>query len=187
MDDFTPLEKTKLLLLESDSPVGLAGLKCVDSVGLFEDDEAFEAFMTGVERALLLYVKNNGRLPSDADMSLDYFDFNRADYSNFTDHELSVLKKFDEMTGPPFPTRKGQGAASKVQSVRFNRQLWTQKQAEQWLKKHKMVPIKVVDVTTNELRYRLDNPKKYDTFRTIIGSDGVRFVIGFKAPRKRYL
>ena len=74
---------------------------------------------------------------------------------------------------------------SKVQSVVFDKQLFTPKTARKWLKKHDLIPIKHVDKTKNKLRYRLRQPgtKKQYNFRMKRITDGIQFVLQF--PKKR--
>ena len=54
---------------------------------------------------------------------------------------------------------------SQIQSVLFDRDKFTTEQARKFLLNNKLVPIKRVDKTTKNLRYRLQNPKRFIRFR----------------------
>lgn len=69
---------------------------------------------------------------------------------------------------------------SEIQSVVFNPKQFTPNQARLWLKNNNIRPIKIVDRTATQLRYRIVNPKKFKRFRTKIIKSGIMFVIGFK-------
>lgn len=71
---------------------------------------------------------------------------------------------------------------SKIQSVTFDRRLWDQTDATNWLKAHKLKPIKEVDITKHRLRYRLRDPTRFDHFVTKKTRVGIEFVIGFGCP-----
>ena len=81
---------------------------------------------------------------------------------------------------------------NEVQSVLFRHDIWTEKKALAWLKKHKLKNIKKVDKTLNCLRYRIKDPKLFSHFSTAVRTGGISFVIGFnstevkkmKKPRK---
>lgn len=81
-----------------------------------------------------------------------------------------------------------QSRNSEIQSVLFDSRVFDTIKARQWLKKHKMNPIKRVDKMGNQLRYRMINPAKFKRFITLknLGtkfvrkqSEGIMFVIGF--------
>ena len=70
---------------------------------------------------------------------------------------------------------------SQIQSVMFNRKIWTTKMARKWLKNKKWKAIKKVDITKNFLRYRLRRPHVYKRFRIKnIKKFSMKFVLGFK-------
>jgi len=51
-----------------------------------------------------------------------------------------------------------------IQSVLFDKYVWTPSAARQWLKKHNLKPLKMVHKTKNELRYRINEPYLYSEF-----------------------
>ena len=91
--------------------------------------------------------------------------------------------------------------SSEIQSVIFSTEgkenTWTQARARVWLKDNnlRLLKGKKVDVTSQSIRYRINDPKKYIEFRTKQGSDDrygkISFVIGIlglkekKKPKKR--
>ena len=67
-----------------------------------------------------------------------------------------------------------------VQSILFDKKLWSQKDAEKWLKQHKYKISyygKKVHITKNKLRYRQTKPKKEYRYRTINIGNGIEFII----------
>lgn len=68
---------------------------------------------------------------------------------------------------------------SLVQSILFNRNIWTKDMAEKWLKKYDFHPIKKAHVTKNYLRYRLHSPNKKGHYVTHELHDGILFVIKY--------
>jgi len=76
---------------------------------------------------------------------------------------------------------------SKIQSVVFFENYgWTPIKARSWLKKNKLIPIKVVDKHLHgELRYRIRNPKLFDHFITKKIEPGLDLIIGYQT-KKRY-
>ena len=70
---------------------------------------------------------------------------------------------------------------TKIQSVRFILSKgWTSDQARNWLKANDIKPIKRVDKTANELRYRILSPGKFTSFRTIKTDKGINIILGIK-------
>ena len=65
-----------------------------------------------------------------------------------------------------------------VHSVLFNKALWNCDDARKWLKKHNLVPIKRVHVTTENLRYRIKPPELFQSFVTKHLNHGITFVFG---------
>lgn len=72
-----------------------------------------------------------------------------------------------------------------AQSVLFDRARFDAKSARARLRKHKIEPIKPVDVTANRLRYRVHHPGGYAVLRTIAITDGIQFVVGRKRAQSR--
>jgi hypothetical protein len=68
---------------------------------------------------------------------------------------------------------------SKIQSVLFNKNMWTKSQSIAKLKHMKLKNIKPVHETANFYRYRIINPSKFSRFRVIKLRHGIEFVIGF--------
>lgn len=77
---------------------------------------------------------------------------------------------------------------SKVQSVRFDRAKWSEGDAQRWLGSHGYRPIKAVDVTRHQLRYRITPPSRYKRMVALEpklksgapSSKGVSFILGFR-------
>ena len=70
--------------------------------------------------------------------------------------------------------------SSSIQSVLFDRKIFTTTEARSWLSRNNLQPIKRVDKTKNLLRYRIKNPNKFKRFRIIQAPNStVKFVIGF--------
>lgn len=71
---------------------------------------------------------------------------------------------------------------TEIQSLLFDNQKWTTKNARKWMAKNNYKPIKRVDKKINWLRYRQTDPKKYKSFRTIElnKNKGIMAVIGIK-------
>jgi len=58
---------------------------------------------------------------------------------------------------------------------------WTERLSHEWLKEHRLIPIKPVHKTANYLRYRLQEPdEKHYRYRIINFGHGVHAVIGFR-------
>jgi hypothetical protein len=69
---------------------------------------------------------------------------------------------------------------SDIQSVLFNKNVFTEKDAEKWMKKYNLHPIKQVHITKNFLRYRQKDPTIFKHFITEHTYDpNVELVIGF--------
>jgi hypothetical protein len=68
---------------------------------------------------------------------------------------------------------------SKIQAIIFNREYFTRKSANAWLKTHKYNPIKPLHTTTNYYRARLIDPSKFNDFRILKFSDRIKAVLGF--------
>lgn len=68
---------------------------------------------------------------------------------------------------------------SRVESVHFEKDYWTTTSARQWLKNHKLKPIKRVDKTGRYLRYRVREPKRFSRIRTIKTGKHLNLLIGF--------
>lgn len=81
--------------------------------------------------------------------------------------------------------------AGHVQAIRFDRVHWTPKTARVWLRDHGYAPARArrVDVTANELRYRIREPSPDFIYRYVSLSrggpvKGVRAVMGFPSEAR---
>lgn len=68
---------------------------------------------------------------------------------------------------------------SEIQSVIFNKHIWTKKEAIKFLKKNNLKNIKPVHETVNFYRYRIRKPEKFKYFRLKKIPIGIEMVIGF--------
>lgn len=69
---------------------------------------------------------------------------------------------------------------SLIQNIMFKRKYFTTNEARKWLKKNKFIPIKRVDKTNNELRYRIKDPRIFKKFRVIsLKKNKIQATIGF--------
>ena len=71
--------------------------------------------------------------------------------------------------------------SSFIQAVVFSKKTGIT-EARKWLKKHNMKPIKKPDKTTNTIRFRLRDPKRFKRFatKTIAKQPSIQLVIGFQ-------
>lgn len=65
-----------------------------------------------------------------------------------------------------------------TQAIYFMKPKFDEKSAEAWIKGHKLKPIKAMHAVGNEMRYRLEDPKKYREFKTKVLPSGVHLVLG---------
>lgn len=68
---------------------------------------------------------------------------------------------------------------STIQSVLFDKNFYTTEDACKWLHKHKLKPIKKVHETENYYRYRLQEPCKQCTCRTIQLKPGLKMLVKY--------
>ena len=66
-----------------------------------------------------------------------------------------------------------------VQAVLFDKHIYSTSEARKWLKKHKLVPIKMVHEVKNYYRYRIEDPSIFRQFRIIKIHTGIELVLGF--------
>lgn len=71
--------------------------------------------------------------------------------------------------------------SSTIQSILFQKSQYTPKQAREWLKKHKFVPLKQKDTTKNFHRYRLREPDPTKVYFTKKTSKGLSLVFQRRA------
>jgi len=70
---------------------------------------------------------------------------------------------------------------NELQSVRFDKNIWTQANAAKWLQKHNIIA-KSMRVLNNEIRYIIRDAENYLRFRIIFANDkNVKFIIGFNS------
>lgn len=67
-----------------------------------------------------------------------------------------------------------------VQSIRFLSTLWKPKRALRWIKDHNYIPLKRVDRTKTQLRYRIKSPSQFKRFRTKNLGKGITVVFGIR-------
>lgn len=73
--------------------------------------------------------------------------------------------------------------SSEIQSVIFNKNIYTKTQSEKWLVKHGFKTSfygKGVDITDKNYRWRQSSPLKYKSFITKQGPPGIKYIIGYK-------
>lgn len=85
-----------------------------------------------------------------------------------SEEEISINKNNDDFDNNP---------SSFIQSILFDRTMFDTKKARAWLKKHKLVPIKRVDKTKNNLRYRIVEPEDNFEFRTEELTKGIKAIL----------
>ena len=64
-----------------------------------------------------------------------------------------------------------------IQSVLFDRNIWTLKKAKDWLKWRGM--FQFVDVKPNFWRFRQEDPSKFKTLKIKKIGNGIEFVLGY--------
>ena len=64
-----------------------------------------------------------------------------------------------------------------IQSVLFDRNIWTLKKAKDWLKLRGM--FQFVDVKPNFWRFRQEDPSKFKTLKIKKIGNGIEFVLGY--------
>lgn len=68
-----------------------------------------------------------------------------------------------------------------VQSILFDKSIWTNSNALLWLSEHNFHPLKKVHFTKNFLRYRIQNPDLFTHFFIKRIANGIELVIGIKS------
>ena len=70
---------------------------------------------------------------------------------------------------------------STIQSVIFQKSKWNSDTARTWLQKHRLKRIKIVDITKNTLRYRIQAPELFKRFVSKkINTRGITLILGFR-------
>lgn len=67
-----------------------------------------------------------------------------------------------------------------VQAVLFDVNKWNILGSHLWLQKRSIFPIKSPHVTDKFIRYRIQNPDKYDRLKTKHITPTVQFIIGYR-------
>lgn len=67
-----------------------------------------------------------------------------------------------------------------IQSILFDNRVWTLLAAHKWLMKNNIFPKKSAHMTKNHIRFRIEDPEKYQRFRTKKLDNGIDLVFGFK-------
>lgn len=101
-------------------------------------------------------------------------------------YEEAFLELRRQMRGEPEPEEEPEeeptgGASSKVQSVAFDKDAFTEKQARKWLKKHGFKSDGKIHETKKNWRFRQKPPSNFTSFRAerLKGNENVIFVYGF--------
>lgn len=68
---------------------------------------------------------------------------------------------------------------SKIQAVLFDKDMYNTSKARYWMKSHDIQPIKRVHETKRYYRYRINDPKDFNRFRTKLIDSGVKFIFGY--------
>lgn len=68
---------------------------------------------------------------------------------------------------------------SEIQSILFDMNYWSPKEARQWLKQHDFIPIKRVHRGRQFLHYRLRESEIFDRLRIKKVGKNIEFIIGF--------
>lgn len=66
-----------------------------------------------------------------------------------------------------------------IQAVLFDKILWNEKKAIQWLKDNSYNPIKPVHITIKNLRYRIADPNTFKILRTKKLKNGISLIYGY--------
>jgi len=66
-----------------------------------------------------------------------------------------------------------------IQSVLFDKNKYTEKEARDWLKKNNYYSNGKIHVTDTRLRFRQLNPDKFNFFRTIKLNQDIDLIIGY--------
>lgn len=69
---------------------------------------------------------------------------------------------------------------SEIQAVLFDKTKWNTTKARAKLANMKLTPIKKVHITDRYLRYRINDPEKYNVLLTSHGDNNITYIIGVK-------
>jgi hypothetical protein len=64
-----------------------------------------------------------------------------------------------------------------VQSIIFDKELWTPRKATNWLMLHNFYPIKKVHETEHYYRFRIQEPRKYAEYMTKTLPFGIKLIL----------
>lgn len=68
---------------------------------------------------------------------------------------------------------------SKVQAVLFDKSKYTTASAGNKLKNMGFKPLKKAHITTNKIRFRIEEPEQFDHFATLKKAHGIELIIGY--------
>lgn len=68
---------------------------------------------------------------------------------------------------------------SEIESVLFDSKYWTPLDAREWLYEHGLYPIKRIHKTGHYLRYRINDPREFQRFRSKKLSKHITAIFGF--------
>ena len=66
-----------------------------------------------------------------------------------------------------------------TQAIRFDRDQWTTRDARRWMTTHGVTPMKKVDKSAHQLRYRIQDPSQFSRMRTVTLGEGVSLIVGW--------
>ena len=69
---------------------------------------------------------------------------------------------------------------TELQSIAFDKYIWTNNDVYDWLNYHGIIPMKQLHITKNYRRARITNPNKYKRIRALKRSNGIIFYYGYK-------
>ena len=66
---------------------------------------------------------------------------------------------------------------SKLQAVIFDRYIWSESEANKWLRKYNLKPIKEPRYTKNFIRYRIREPYSHEKYFTKVLNNGIELIL----------
>lgn len=96
--------------------------------------------------------------------------FDNIEFDYYMLQNPAIAKQFDN--------KRGGGLT--IQSIIFNKNIWSMEESKKWLKKHGYKYNNNIDIKNNHYRYRQHNPDKFKKFRTNKISSGISFIYGIK-------
>jgi hypothetical protein len=68
---------------------------------------------------------------------------------------------------------------SKIQSVLFDRNLYTTTDALRWVNRHRIIPLKKAEIGPRYIHIRVRNPREFERIRTLNIAHGIELRVGF--------